>query len=147
MASDAIFHPDVTSAAGPGPLVLFDGVCNLCSWSVQFLARRDRGGSLWYAAMQSATGQAILERYHLPASDYDSFLLFDDGHLYAKSRAFFRVVRYMRYPWPLLRFGMILPRRFSDWLYDRVAKNRYAMFGKKPACMIPRPEIAARFLD
>jgi predicted DCC family thiol-disulfide oxidoreductase YuxK len=70
------------------PTRLFDGVCNLCSWAVQFLGLRDCGGSLWYAAMQSATGQAILEYHRLPVNEYDSFLLFEDGHLYAKPEGF-----------------------------------------------------------
>lgn len=129
-----------------GPLVLFDGVCNLCSELVQFLAPRDRGGILWYAPMQSQTGQAVLKRYGLPSTDYDSFVFLEDGRIYLKSRAFFRVLKYMPAPWPLLRVGMIFPAALTDWLYDRIARNRYALFGKKESCTLPDPAIAARFL-
>ena len=129
-----------------GPLVLFDGVCNLCSWSVQFLAPRDRAGRFWFAAVQSATGQEMLRQFGIPAADWDSFVLVEDSGVTFKSEAFFRTVRHMTFPWPLLGVGRLLPRAFGDWLYDRVARNRYAVFGKKDVCMIPRPELAARFL-
>jgi predicted DCC family thiol-disulfide oxidoreductase YuxK len=133
--------------AVPTPLILFDGVCNLCSWSVQFLAPRDRQRRLWFAGVQSNTGQAVLYGSGLPTGDWDSFVLVEDGRVYLKSRAFFRTVRYMTYPWPLLRIARIVPRRLADWLYDRVARNRYAVFGRKQICMIPRADLAARFLS
>ena len=135
-----------SGADAPSPLVLFDGVCNLCSWSVQFLAPRDRGKVLWFAPMQSVRGQAVLAAWSIPRADWETFVLVEDGHAYFRSEAFFRTLRFMTYPWPLLRVGMILPRRWTDWLYDRVARNRYAVFGKKSACMIPCRELAARFL-
>jgi predicted DCC family thiol-disulfide oxidoreductase YuxK len=134
------------SAIVPTPLVLFDGICNLCSWSVQFLAPRDRYSRLWFASAQSSTGQAVLRRCGLPTEDWDSFVLVDDGGAWFKSAAFFRTVRYMTWPWPLLRVLRFVPRGIADWLYDRVARNRYAIFGRRPACMIPRPELVARFL-
>lgn len=130
----------------PTPLILFDGVCNLCSWSVQFLAPRDRDGRLWFAAVQSATGQAVLRRHGIPSEDWDSFVLVDGEGAWFKSAAFFRTVRYMTWPWPLLGVFRFVPHRVVNWLYDRVARNRYALFGRKPACMIPRPDLAARFL-
>ena len=96
--------------------------------------------------MQSASGQAALAKWSVPATDWESFVLIENRQAYFKSEAFFRTLRFMSAPWPLLRIGMILPRRFTDWLYDRFARNRYAMFGKKSACMIPSRELAARFL-
>jgi len=130
----------------PTPIILFDGVCNLCSWSVQFLAPRDRDGCLWFAAVQSTAGQALLARHGIPVEDWESFVLIEDGQAYFKSDAFFRTVRYMTYPWPAVRVARFLPRTLADWFYDRVARNRYAVFGRKPACMMPRPDLAARFL-
>jgi predicted DCC family thiol-disulfide oxidoreductase YuxK len=140
--------PDRPQAAGaiPTPLILFDGVCNLCSWSVQFLAPRDRDGMLRFAAVQSAVGQSVLKQHGLPTDDYESFVLVEDGRAYFKSAAFFRTLRYMRWPWRLLGIGRVLPRRLADWLYDRVARNRYTVFGRKAVCMLPRPDLAARFL-
>ena len=128
------------------PLILFDGVCNFCSWSVQFLAPRDRRKLLWFAPMQSASGRAVLAERSIATADWESFVLVEGGQVYFRSEAFFRTLRFMTYPWPLLRVGMILPRRLADWIYDRVARHRYAMFGKKSACMIPSRDLAARFL-
>jgi predicted DCC family thiol-disulfide oxidoreductase YuxK len=136
----------VEVVTGPAPLILFDGVCNLCSWSVQFLAPRDRGRRLRFAATQSVTGQAVLRRFGIPTQGWDSFVLVEEDHVYFKSDAFFRTVRYMSFPWPLLRVGRLLPQVIGDWLYDRDARNRYAVFGRKAACMVPRRDLAARFL-
>ncbi len=130
-----------------GPLVLFDGVCNLCSWSVQVLAPRDRTGRLRFAAMQSTAGRQVLARHGLPLTDPDSFVLLEDGRVHLKSQAVFRCVRYMGGLWPLLQAGRLLPRRWADWLYDRIARNRYRLFGRKAQCMIPPPEIRRRFLE
>jgi predicted DCC family thiol-disulfide oxidoreductase YuxK len=139
-------HLDVAAIAETGPLVLFDGVCNLCSWSVQFLAPRERAGRLWYASVQSEIGRRILIGRGLPTEDYDSFVFLDGGRAYFKSAAVLRVVRHMRFPWPLLWVGALIPHQAADWLYDRVARNRYAVFGRKPVCMIPCADIRARFL-
>ena len=70
-------------------LILFDGVCNLCSWSVQFLAPRDRGKVLWFAPMQSVRGQAVLAAWSIPRADWETFVLVEDGHAYFRSEAFF----------------------------------------------------------
>jgi len=135
------------SSTTRSPLILFDGVCNLCSWSVQFLAPRDRDRVLWFAPIQSAIGQSVLAEHSIPVTDWESFVLVENGHAYFKLEAFFRTLRFMTFPWPPLRIGLILPRRLADWLYDRVARNRYAIFGKKAACMIPSRDLAARFLQ
>jgi predicted DCC family thiol-disulfide oxidoreductase YuxK len=129
-----------------GPLVLFDGVCNLCSFSVQFLVPRDRDGRLRFAAIQSEPGQAVLRRHGLPPRDWDSFVLLDGGRVYLKSAAIFRIVRFLRWPWPLLGIFAWMPRILADWLYDRVARNRYALFGRKQHCMMPSAELRAKFL-
>jgi len=134
-------------AALTGPLVLFDGVCTLCKGSVRFLLPRDRTGQLRFAHIQSATGQAVLQRHGLPVTDWDSFVFVEDDRAYLKAEAVFRIAHYMRWPWSLLRLAYCLPRRPADWLYDRVARNRYALFGKKDQCLVPDDWIRARFLD
>jgi predicted DCC family thiol-disulfide oxidoreductase YuxK len=88
----------------------------------------------------------ILIARGLPTKDHDSFVFLDAGRADFKSAAVFRVVRQMRFPWPLLCVGALIPCPAADWLYDRIARNRYAIFGRKPACMIPRADIRARFL-
>ncbi len=122
-----------------GPLVLFDGVCNLCSGCVRFLSPRDRTGRLRFAPIQDAVGQAILWRHNLPPQDWDSFVFLDEGQVYLKSTAVFRIVRFMRWPWTMLAALQVLPRPVTDWVYDRVARNRYAMFGRRTTCMLAMP--------
>lgn len=127
-------------------MVLFDGVCNLCNGSVRFLAPRDRTGRLRFAHIQSTTGQAVLARHGLPVTDWDSFVFIEDDRAYAKSEAVFRIVRLMRWPWPMLRLLRILPRHAADWLYDRVARNRYALFGKQDLCLVPSDDLRGKFV-
>ena len=134
------------AVADTGPLVLFDGVCTLCSGSVQFLDRRATR-ELWYASMQSATGQSLLLRYGLSTDDYDSFVFLEEGRLHFKSEAALRLVHYMKMPWPWLHVLGVVPRAPRDWIYDRIARNRYSLFGKRQACMVPAPGLAAKFLE
>jgi len=129
-----------------GPLVLFDGVCNLCSGSVQFLVPRDRTGRLHFAPIQSALGQQVLQRHKLPIRDWDSFVFLDEGRIYLRSAAIIRIARFMRWPWTMLTAFRLLPRTMADWLYDRVARNRYALFGRRAVCMVPDDGLRARFL-
>ncbi len=127
-------------------LILFDGVCPLCSRFVRFVLKRDRDAVFHFVAMQSDLGQAILGRFELPAADWDSYVLVVDGIPSFKSAAFFGIVAHLPAPWSWWRFGRVLPARPLDWLYDRIARNRYALFGKYDACMVPSPDVAARFL-
>jgi predicted DCC family thiol-disulfide oxidoreductase YuxK len=129
-----------------GPLVLFDGVCNLCDASVRFLLRRDRTGALRFAPIQSAAGQRVLGRHGLPLSGWDSFVFLDEGAAYLRSAAVFRVARYLRAPWPLVRIFRFLPRRLTDRVYNLVSLNRYALFGRKAECMVPDAALRRRFL-
>jgi predicted DCC family thiol-disulfide oxidoreductase YuxK len=129
-----------------GPLVLFDGVCNLCSGSVQFLLPRDRTGQLYFAPIQSAIGQQVLERHKLPLEDWDSFVFLDEGRVYLKAEAVLRIVRFLHWPWRTLRILRLLPKSPTDWCYDRVARNRYALFGVRQRCMVPDAKSSARFV-
>jgi predicted DCC family thiol-disulfide oxidoreductase YuxK len=129
-----------------GPLVLFDGVCNLCNGTVQFLLPRDRAGRIYYAPIQSAVGQQVLWRHRLAQQDWDSFVFLDEGRAYVKSEAVFRILRYLCRPWPWFRVLQYLPRPAADWIYDRVARNRYAVFGRQAACMVPDESHRGRHL-
>ncbi|HVM79067.1 MAG TPA: DCC1-like thiol-disulfide oxidoreductase family protein [Stellaceae bacterium] len=128
------------------PVVLFDGVCNLCSGFVRFAMARESGRVLRFAAMQSPRGQELLRRHGLPLTNFESFAFLEDGAVHLKSGGFLRIVRYLRRPWPWLAAGRVLPRAFRDWVYDRIARNRYRLFGKRAACMVPAPELLDRFL-
>ncbi len=129
-----------------GPLVLYDGVCALCDGSVRFLAPRDRTGRLHFAPIQSEAGQEVLRRHGLPLTGWASFVFLDDGQVHLKSSACLRIIGYMSGAWPALRVLRILPRGAADWFYDRVAANRYALFGRHEDCLIPTAALREKFL-
>jgi predicted DCC family thiol-disulfide oxidoreductase YuxK len=137
---------DITSAAAGGPVMLFDGVCNLCSASVRFAIARDPQARLRFAAVQSPLGQAFLARQGLPLDVYESFYFVEDGVVYEKSTAWLRMVRYLSRPWPWFRAFAAVPRWLRDPVYSFVARNRYRWFGRREVCLVPDAEIAARFI-
>lgn len=131
-----------------GPLVLFDGVCNLCSASVRFLVERDRRGTLRFAAIQSAVGAAAFARAGRPPpeGDPDSLVLVEDGALLEHSTAALRIARHLGGPWRLFAGLLVVPRALRDPVYRFVARNRYRWFGRQETCMVPTPELRARFV-
>ena len=129
-----------------GPIVLFDGVCNLCEGFVQYVIRNDPAGEFRFAPLQSAVGQALLERCGWADAPLDGVVLVEEGRCYHKSDAVIRVARRLGFPHNLLGPTAILPRRLRDRGYDFVAARRYAWFGKKDACLLPTPDIRDRFL-
>lgn len=131
-----------------GPIVLFDGVCNLCNAAVQFVIERDRAGSIRFAALQSDVGRELLDRFAVPmsATGPTTIYLIEDGRLFDRSTAALRIARHLRAPWPLASVWLVVPRRLRDALYDVVALRRYRWFGRSDACRLPSPEEAARFL-
>jgi predicted DCC family thiol-disulfide oxidoreductase YuxK len=137
---------NITDAAAGGPVMLFDGVCNLCSASVQFAIAHDPQARLRFAAVQSPLGQAFLARQGLPLDVYESFYFVEQGVVYEKSTAWLRLVRYLQWPWPWFRVLTLVPRWIRDPAYSFVARNRYRWFGRRDVCLIPTPEVAARFI-
>jgi len=128
-------------------VILFDGVCNLCNGAVQFVIARDPSARFHFAALQSDAAQRMLrERYTLQTLP-DSIVLLDEGGVFTRSDAALRVARGLRFPWPLAYGLIVVPRPLRDWVYDIVARNRYACFGKRDACMVPTPDLRARFLS
>ncbi|WP_026567275.1 thiol-disulfide oxidoreductase DCC family protein [Bacillus sp. UNC41MFS5] len=127
-------------------IILFDGVCNLCNNSVQFIIKRDTNGIFKFASLQSKTGQSLLKKHGLN-NDLNSFVLLENGKAYVKSSAALRVCSKLGSAWPLLSILRFLPPFSRDFLYDIVAKNRYKWFGKKETCMLPLPEWKERFLE
>jgi len=129
------------------PVVLFDGVCNLCNRSVRFILARDPGGIFRFAPLQSDAGKNILRRYNLPTDKFGSFILLKEGELYTKSSAALKVLNELGGFWKLLYIFIVIPAPFRNAVYDLVAKNRYKWFGRSDECMVPTPEIRGRFLD
>ncbi len=129
------------------PLVLFDGVCNLCNASVYFLIRRDRTGALRYASLQSDLGRARTAAFGLPPGYTDAIVFIENGRAFTRSAAALRLLPYLRWPWPLLGVLRLLPTALRDAAYDLIARHRYRWFGRQDECPLPRPEWRARFLD
>jgi len=129
------------------PVVLFDGVCNLCHGAVRFLVRHDDADVFRFAPLDSPVGRALLERHGLPTADYDSVVLVDAAGAHRKSAAALRVARRLDPPWNLAWALRAVPRRVRDAVYDLVAEYRYDVFGRKDACEVPEPEIRERFLE
>ncbi|MCU4802245.1 thiol-disulfide oxidoreductase DCC family protein [Halobacteria archaeon HArc-gm2] len=129
------------------PILLFDGVCNLCNSIVQFVVERDAEGTFRFASLQSPVGQALLEEHDLPTDDFDTFVLIEGGEAYTKSEGGLRAARHFDGLYPLLRHFLVLPRPIRDAVYNLVANNRYDWFGRKDACMLPSGDVGERFLD
>ena len=129
-------------------LILFDGVCNLCNRSIQFIIKRDKKDVFRYAALQSKIGQQLVAERGIDTSKVDSIILIEPNiAYYTKSTAALEIGKSFGGGWKLLALFEWIPRPIRDWVYDRVAKNRYRWFGKKEDCMIPTPELQAKFLD
>jgi predicted DCC family thiol-disulfide oxidoreductase YuxK len=129
-------------------VVLFDGVCNLCSGSVRFIVERDRDAYFQFASLQSDVGRRLLAEQGLPVPEGDpaSIILIENGHLYDRSTAILRIARKLHGIWKAGWAFVIVPRPIRDLVYGFIAKRRYRWFGKKDACMVPTPELRARFL-
>lgn len=127
-------------------VVLFDGVCRLCGAWAKFLIRFDRRHVFKLATMQSDEGRKILDWYGLPVDGYESMILVEGNRMYAKSSAFVRVMARLPFPWKAAAVLWLIPRAIRDWLYDRVALNRYAIFGRHQSCVLPAPDHERRFL-
>ena len=128
------------------PIILFDGVCNLCNNSVQFVIKHDKKSKFRFAALQSDTGQALLKKYNLPKQGFDSFVLLQNEKVYLKSTAALQVAKQLDGPIKLLGGFIIVPAFIRNAVYNFIAKNRYKWFGKKHHCMIPTPTLQSRFL-
>ena len=128
-------------------LILFDGVCNLCDASVQYIIKHDRQDSFRYTALQSEVGQKIREQFHINAEKTDSILLYsEEKGIYYKSTAALKIASKLGFPRNLLSVFLIIPPFIRNWVYDFIAKNRYKWYGKKDDCMIPTPELKSKFL-
>jgi predicted DCC family thiol-disulfide oxidoreductase YuxK len=129
------------------PILFFDGVCNLCNGAVQWVIRRDRAGIFRFAALQSETGQTLLQEAGLPAEELSTVILYEDGRFHTHSDVPLRVWRRLGGAWAWLYVFRFVPRFLRDGVYNWIARNRYRWFGRQDQCMIPTPELRERFLD
>ncbi len=128
-------------------IILFDGVCNLCNTSVNFVIRKDKKDCFRFAALQSDIGKEYTTKYNINSTETDSILLVDKDKVYLKSTAALHIVKSLSGGYPLFYGFIIIPVFIRNWVYDYVATNRYKWFGKKESCMIPTPELKAKFMD
>ncbi len=127
-------------------VILFDGICNFCNSSVNFVIEHDNAGYFKFAPLQSETGKASILKLGAGETETDSVILIEDDRAYTHSTAALRIVRKLDGIWPWLYIFIIVPGPIRDLLYKWFAKNRYRLFGKMDACMIPTAEIRQRFL-
>jgi len=128
------------------PIILFDGVCNFCNGAVNFTIKRDQKAIIKFTPLQSEAGAILAHQYGLAADDMSSFIFIDKGKAYNRSTAALRVCRYLKGFWPLCYGLIIVPPFIRNGLYNWIAKNRYKWFGERQECMIPTPDVRARFL-
>lgn len=129
------------------PIIFFDGVCNLCNSSVQFVIKHDAGNKFLFAPLQGITAKQILEKHNYDANQLNSFVLYKNDTLFTQSTAALKVARELK-GWPSWLYGFIIvPAFIRDAVYNFIAKNRYKWFGKKDSCMLPSPALKAKFLD
>jgi predicted DCC family thiol-disulfide oxidoreductase YuxK len=130
------------------PIVLFDGVCNLCSRSVQFIIQRDPAGRFHFASLQSPLGEELRARLGIDPQIIDSVILLEEGERwYKESDAALRIARGLGGAWKALWVLRVIPRPVRDGLYRLIARNRYRWFGKQETCWLPTPELRGRFLS
>ncbi len=143
----AATHPIPQAIPTDKPILLFDGVCNLCNSSVQFIIRHDPKGIFRFAALQSDVGKQLLQQANMSPDSIHTVVLYESGTFYTHSDAPLRVVRHLRGAWPLLYGLVLIPRFIRDAIYRWIARHRYRWFGQRASCMIPTPDLRARFIS
>jgi predicted DCC family thiol-disulfide oxidoreductase YuxK len=127
-------------------IILFDGVCNLCSSTVSFLIKYDKNNIFKFAASQTNAGENIIRQYTI-LNEGKSVIFIKDGIVFYKSDAVIEIAKLIK-GWPhIFKYVSLFPKFFRDGLYNLIAKNRYSLFGKKETCMVPTEEDRNRFLS
>lgn len=129
------------------PVILFDGVCNLCNSSVQFIINHDKKQVFRFASLQSEFGKNILQQFDLSDKNIDSVMLFENNSVMIKSTAALNIAKRLGGGYSLLYALIIIPKFIRDFVYDFIARNRYKWFGKQESCMIPNPRLKKLFFD
>lgn len=128
-------------------LIIFDGMCNLCTFSVRFILQHESAPILHFTPLQSEAGARLLQTYGFDPADAKTFVFIQNGQAYTRSAAALGVAKYLRWPWRGLLIFRVLPSAWRDAVYDVIARNRYRWFGQKAVCMLPTPELRARFIE
>ena len=142
----------MTTDSKAAPVLLYDGECGFCDQSVQVILKHDRRKVMRFAALQSNYGREVVSR-HQSLSNVDSLILIEpadktgEEKVFIRSTAVLRIAAYLGGIWKLLLVGYIIPRPLRDWMYAVVARNRHKILNAPDACMLPPPDVRARFLD
>ena len=135
------------STSPSNPVLFFDGVCDLCNISVQFVIKHDKKKQFRFAPLQSAAGAEALKNTNGVSGSPDSVILYAGGKYYQRSTAVLRTLKMLGMPWSLLYPFSLVPRFIRDAAYKIFAKNRYRWFGRQEQCIVPTPELKARFIS
>ena len=127
-------------------ILLFDGVCNLCNGVVQFILKNENSKDLYFASLQSESGQRLQKQYDINTNRLDSIVYIENGKHFIKSKAIYKVSTNLKKPWSAIFYLSFIPSFIGDFLYDIVAKNRYNLFGKNESCWLPNKDLLSRFL-
>ena len=139
------------SASREGPdmnvqaVLLYDGLCVLCSAAVRYTLHYERTPIIRFVAIQSSAGHALAQAHRIDAVNPDSFLFIENGHAFSKADGVMALARHLDGPLRLMLLGRFVPRPIRNWVYDRIARNRYRIFGKRSTCWIPDPSTRHRF--
>lgn len=128
-------------------IVLFDGQCNLCSATVQFLLKRDKKKCFRFVSQQSSLGEKLLAQFSLQDKKLETVVLIDDNKAYTHSTAVCKMMKELSFPWPCGYAAMVIPRFVRNFFYDFITSRRYRWFGKREQCYLPKPEWKDRFLE
>lgn len=129
------------------PIILFDGVCNLCNASVNFIIKYDSKRKFRFAPIQSISGEKIFNEFKIPDKNNNSVILLQNKKIFLKSSAALEISRQLQFPFNLFIIFIIVPKFIRDKVYDFIAVNRYNWFGKREECMIPSTEIKDLFIE
>lgn len=137
---------NLDSTAAEKSILLFDGYCNFCSSTVQFVLKKEKHPELYFASLQSESGKYLLSRFQIDPLKTDSLVLIEHGKAHVKSAAALRLAKHMKGAYPMLAVFLIIPEFIRNAVYDYIARHRYKWFGKSESCMVPDNTVKQRFL-
>ncbi len=128
-------------------IILFDGICNLCNKSVQFVIEHDKHNYFKFASLQSNFGQSFLKEKKIDQNNFDSIIYIEDNKYYTKSSAALKIAKHLDKNISWLNYFIVVPKPIRDFFYSLIANNRYKLFGKQESCWLPTKELKAKFLE
>ncbi len=145
-SSDYVAAVQHNGWSGKDPLIVFDGVCVLCSRFIHWVLAHDHEKQFVFTTAQSSLGQALYRHFELNTEEFETNLVIVDGQVKMRMQAFFLVCKTIGYPWRFVCVFDVLPNVVLDWFYERIKRNRYWVFGQRETCMVPGPDVQDRFI-